>query len=97
MDFYTEENLEALKKLLCELDLTVTDLWCGWSGPVVWKYPEKYTTLGLVPEEYRQKRLEELRRSAKFAYDPGVKNIITHTGYIPDDPSAEAHIGAVSA
>ena len=95
MDFYTDENLCALKKLLTELDFTVTDLWCGWSEPVVWKYPDKYTTLGLVPKEYRAKRLEELRRGGKFAYDLGVKNIITHTGFIPDDPSAEAHVGVV--
>ena len=95
MDFYTDENLRALKKLLAELDFTVTDLWCGWSEPVVWKYPDKYTTLGLVPKEYRAKRLEELRRGGKFAYDLGVKNIITHTGFIPDDPSAEAHVGVV--
>lgn len=97
MDFYTNENLAALKKLLREINFTVTDLWCGWSGPVVWKYPDKYTTLGLVPKEYRAKRLEELKRGGRFAYELGVKNIISHTGYIPDDPTAEAHIGVVEA
>ena len=97
MDFYTDENLAALKKLLREIDFTVTDLWCGWSEPVVWKHPDKYTTLGLVPKEYRAKRLEELKRGGRFAYELGVKNIISHTGYIPDDPSAEAHIGVIEA
>ena len=97
MDFYTEENLKALKKLLAVLDFTVTDLWCGWSEPVVWKHPDKYKTLGLVPIEYRKKRLEELKRGGRFAYDLGVKNIISHTGFIPDDPFAEAHIGVVDA
>jgi sugar phosphate isomerase/epimerase len=97
MDFYTDGNLSALKKLLCELDFTVTDLWCGWSAPVVWKHPDKYTTLGLVPKEYRAKRLEELKRGGRFAHELGVKNIISHTGYIPDDPTAEAHIGVVEA
>lgn len=97
MDFYTDENLKALKALLEELDFTVTDLWCGWSEPVVWKYPEKYTTLGLVPKQYRAKRLEELKRGASFAYELGIKNVISHTGYIPDDPTAEAHIGVVEA
>ena len=67
MDFYTEENLAALKKLLAEVDFTVTDLWCGWSEPVVWTYPERHTTLGLVPKEYRAKRLEELKRGGRFA------------------------------
>ena len=95
MDFYTDENLEALKKLLSELDFTVCDLWCGWSAPVVWGYPDKYTTLGLVPAQYRAQRLDDLRRGALFAHKLGVKNIITHTGFIPDDPSAEEHIGVV--
>jgi sugar phosphate isomerase/epimerase len=97
MDFYTDENLSALKKLLGELNFAVTDLWCGWSEPVVWKYPDKYTTLCLVPKEYRAKRLEELKRGGRFAHELGVKNIISHTGYIPDDPTAEAHIGVVAA
>lgn len=97
MDFYTDENLEALKKLLCELDFTVTDLWCGWSGPVEWKYPQSHATLGLVPKEYRAQRLEDLKKGGRFAFDLGVKNIITHTGYIPDSPFAEAHVGVIEA
>ena len=97
MDFYTDENLEALKKVLDEERFTVTDLWCGWSAPVIWKHPEKYSTLGLVPKQYRAKRLEDLRRGGEFAYKLGVKNIITHTGFIPDDPDAEARKGVVEA
>ena len=97
MDFYTDENLTALKKLLAEVDFKVTDLWCGWSEPVIWSYPERHATLGLVPKEYRAKRLEELKKGGRFAHGLGVKNIISHTGYIPDDPYAEAHIGVVNA
>lgn len=97
MEFYTPENLEALKKLLSELDFTVTDFWCGWSEPVIWDGDEKYGSLGLVPKEYRARRLEDLKKGAKFAYDLGVKSVVSHTGYIPDDPNAEAHIGVVEA
>ena len=97
MDFYTEDNLIKLKALLKELNFTVTDLWCGWSEPVIWKHPEKYSSLGLVPKEYRAKRLEDLKRGGRFAYELGVKNIISHTGFIPDDPSAEARVGVVEA
>ncbi len=97
MNFYTDENAEKLKKLLDEIEFTVTDLWCGWSGPVIWKYPDKYKVLGLVPKEYRAQRLEDLRKGGEFAYKLGIKNIISHTGYIPDDPAAEAHIGVVES
>lgn len=96
-EFYTDENLVKLKNVLTELDFTVTDLWCGWSAPVIWSHPQKYGSLGLVPKQYRAKRLEELKRGGEFAYKLGVKNIITHTGFIPDDPAAEAHIGVVEA
>jgi len=97
MDFYTPENLEALKSLISELDFTVTDFWCGWSGPVIWEGDEKYASLGLVPKKYRAKRLEDLKKGAKFAYDLGVMSIVSHTGYIPDDPEAEGHIGVIKA
>lgn len=97
MEFYTDENVNKLQALLKELDFTVTDVWCGWSAPVIWKHPEKYSSLGLVPKQYREKRLQDLKNGAAFAYKLGVKNIITHTGFIPDDPDAEARIGVVNA
>ena len=97
MDLYTEETAEKLKSLLDELNFTVTDLWCGWSEPIIWKHPYKFTTLGLVPKEHRARRLEELKRGGRFAHKLGVKNIITHTGFIPDNPTAEDHVGVVNA
>ena len=78
MELYTDENLQKLKNVLEKYQFTVTDFWCGWSEPVVWKYPERHITLGLVPKEYRAQRLEDLRRGAEFAYKLGVKNIVTH-------------------
>lgn len=97
MNFYNDQTLKELKEVLEEEQFTITDLWCGWSAPVVWGYPDKYTTLGLVPKEYRAQRLEELRRGGEFAYKLGIKNIVSHTGYIPDNPFDEAHIGVVEA
>lgn len=97
MNFYTEENLAALKNLLQELDFTATDLWCGWSGPINWRYPEMYNTIGLVPEAYREQRTKELLRGARFAHELGVKNVITHLGYVPDNPCDKDHRGVVEA
>ena len=95
MDFYTDENLYKLQKITDELQFTVADLWCGWSAPVIWSHPDKYASLGLVPKQYRAQRLEDLRHGGEFAHKLGIKNIVTHTGFIPDDPFAEAHIGVV--
>lgn len=92
MDFYTKENAAALKRTLQEEHFKADSLWCGWSGPTLWSYPEMYQSLGLVPDWLREKRLEELRRGGQFAYDLDVDTIATHTGYLPDDPRHPTHI-----
>ncbi len=96
MDFYTDENLAELKATLEKENFRATDVWCGWRGPVVWKHPEKYSTLGLVPDYLRAGRVEDLRKGAKFAHGLGVSTIITHTGFIPDDPFHPTHIAIVN-
>lgn len=95
MTFYTDENLEGLKKVLEKENFDVSAMWCGWTGPVKWSYPEMYQTLGLVPEWLRQKRLEDLERGADFAYKLGIDTIITHIGYTPDDPFNPARMAIV--
>lgn len=97
MDFYTDENLKGLKAVLEEEEFEVISMWCGWTGPVIWKYPEKYQTLGLVPDWMRQKRLEDLRRGAKFAYDLGIDTVVTHIGFTPDDPMNPQRMAIVQA
>ncbi len=97
MDFYTAENLQGLQRVLREERFDATGFWCGWSAPVIWKYPEMYHSLGLVADEYRERRMEDLWRGAKFADDLGIKTVITHTGYLPDDPNAPAHIAIVES
>lgn len=96
MDFYTDENLRGLKATLEKESFRATDVWCGWRAPVVWKHPEKYSTLGLVPDYLRAVRMEDLRRGARFAYDLGVSTVVTHTGFIPDDPYHPTHIAIVN-
>lgn len=86
MGFYTDENARDLKALLEEVDFKAISLWCGWSGPVKWSYPERHWTLGLVPDWLRDRRLNELKRGAEFARKLGVDHISTHVGYFPDDP-----------
>lgn len=97
MSFYTDENLEGLKKVLCDEEFEATALWCGWTGPVDWSYPNMYHSLGLVPEYMRQKRLEDLQAGADFAYKLGIDTVITHIGYTPDNPYDEAHLAIVSS
>jgi L-ribulose-5-phosphate 3-epimerase len=95
MKLYTAETADKIKEVCRRLDFTITALWCGWSGPKVWGYPQMYTTLGLVPSYMREKRMNELLLGAEFARMLGLKDIITHVGYLPDNPMDRTHIEVV--
>ena len=97
MKAYTEDNAEKIKAVSAANDFEFTSLWCGWSGPVDWYYPGMYSTLGLVPVWLRNQRMIDLMNGAAFGRLLGIKDIVTHIGYIPDNPSDENYIGITNA
>ena len=84
---WTAENAAVLKALFEKYDVTVSAFWCGWEGPRVWNFTEGPLTLGLLPVEYRQVRVKNLCDGADFAKLLGVQDVVTHMGFIPEDPN----------
>lgn len=82
----TDENAETLKNLIKEYGITVSAFWCGWSGPQAWNFYEGQTTLGLIPKEYREERIKDLKQGADFALKLGITDVATHMGFIPENP-----------
>lgn len=83
----TDENVELIKSLVEKYNVTISAVWVGWSGPAVWDFYDGQITLGLVPAEYRQMRIEELINGADFAKKLGVSDVVTHMGFIPENPN----------
>ena len=92
----TDENAEKVKEKL-KGEIEVSSFWCGWSGPQEWNFIDGPATLGLVPESYRGIRLKELKNGADFAAKVGSPNIVTHVGFIPEQPECELYRGVISA
>ena len=84
---WTDENALMVKELCEKYGVTISAFWCGWSGPVVWDFYDGQLTLGLVPPEYRQMRVEHLCAGADWAKKLGVTDVITHMGFIPENPN----------
>lgn len=86
-ELYTEENANKVKEILGD-KVRVSSLWAGWTGgPKTWDFKSGPHQLGLVPEVYRARRIEELLKGAEFASWLGVENMATHVGFIPENPS----------
>lgn len=87
LELWIDDNLQIIKKLIEENDITISAFWCGWEGPCVWNFYDGQITLGLVPPEYRTMRIKNLCDGADFAHKLGVKNVVTHMGFIPENPN----------
>ena len=51
------------------------------------------STMGFIPEKYRKHRLDLAKKFSDSVRDMGIKNIISHVGFIPNDPNDSLYIG----
>ena len=96
-ELFTEQNVDAIREAVAETGVEITAFWCGWEGPRVWNFIEGPDTLGLVPVAYRYARMKNLMAGSDFAKKLGVKQIITHAGFMPENPSDRVYKEVISA
>lgn len=97
MSLYNAQTARQVRDACADFGFAVTALWCGWSGPTVFRYPDMYATIGLMPTAWRGLRTRELLDGAAFARAIGVQDIVTHLGYLPDNPFDADRMGVVQS
>lgn len=94
--FKDDKYVEQVKQAVAETGFTVTAIWAGWEGPYEWNFTAGPSTIGLVPPTFRLERYKVLMDASDFALKVGVNRIITHVGFIPENPADPDFIGTVS-
>ena len=94
---WTPKRAREIRKLSLTSGVRIAAVWTGYTGPKVWNFIEGPSTLGLVPSKYRRKRVSELKLGAEFAAEVGAPAIITHAGFIPENPSDRLYNPTVEA
>lgn len=84
---WTDELATVVRRQATEAGVRIASFWAGWTGKSVWDFVEGPSTLGLVPRRSRRRRVGELRKAADFAHLLGAPAVITHLGFIPENPS----------
>ena len=85
-DLFTDENAEIINRAKEAYHIEISAFWCGWEGPRDWNFYTGQLTLGLVPPEYRAMRVKNLCDGADFAKKLGITDVVTHMGFIPENP-----------
>lgn len=94
---FSDEEVAAIRAASEETGIRITAVWCGWEGPAKWNFTEGPATLGIVPTAYRFQRIENLKYGCDFACRLGVTDLITHIGFIPENPNTTEYREVVAA
>jgi len=82
---WTDTLAEKVRREAEAGGIHMTSFWAGYSGPGTWNFTEGPLSLGVVPAAYRFQRMQELIKAGQFAKTLGVRAIITHLGFIPEN------------
>jgi L-ribulose-5-phosphate 3-epimerase len=93
----TPANALRVREVSAHHSIEISAFWCGWDGPCEWNLTRGPSTIGLVPSAYRHGRLNALLVGSDFCEAIGVTDLITHVGFIPNDPGDKEYIGLVGA
>ena len=87
-----EDHANRILKYSEKYNVRITAQWCCWPGIAIWNFYEGPLTLGLVPISSRWERTNSMKLGSDFAKKIGVTDIITHVGFLPENPmSTEYH------
>lgn len=88
---------EEVRRESERLGVRIAAVWAGYPGPRIWNLTDGPRTIGLVPPRYRARRVAALKRAARFARELGAPAIVTHCGFIPEDPNSRLYSATVRA
>lgn len=83
----TEELADRVRDEMADSGINVTGFWAGWEGPAHWNFTQGPATLGIVSKEFREMRVESLKQAGDFAARASIGAVITHLGFIPENPA----------
>ena len=88
-------SAEKFNAQLHEMGVHCTAVFGGFEGESYADIPTVVRTVGLVPEQTRASRLEEMFQIADFAKYLGCDTVALHLGFIPHDPQADGYADIV--
>ena len=91
----TEQVAKDFLKRCDEAGITVTVVFGGFDGESYADIPTTARTIGLVPEETRMARLQEMKEISDFAKLLGCSTVALHIGFVPGDTSGDSYKGLV--
>lgn len=98
-EILTRERLENIKRWREHYNIEISAAWLCWCcvpGGSIWNMYEGQHTIGLVPLHTRDQRMRSMMLGSDFVKELGVTDVITHAGFIPENPMTTEYRGFVT-
>ena len=96
-DLLTDAMADRLAAASAANDVEITTMWVGSPDPHIWDFVQGPVSIGLVPPQYREARIEMYKAGADFTARVGVKSMTTHAGFIPENMTDPEYPGFIDA
>jgi L-ribulose-5-phosphate 3-epimerase len=97
IEVFTPEMFAKVREAIDQYGIEVTALNSSAPQPLVYDFYHGPETIGIVPRQYRQARIEQLKKASDFARQLDIKAIHTHCGFIPENPNDPLYQEAIEA
>ncbi|MEZ6059645.1 MAG: sugar phosphate isomerase/epimerase family protein [Planctomycetaceae bacterium] len=87
----TQASADAFLQKCADAGVTVTCVFGGFEGESYADIPTTARTVGLVPEETRAARVQEMKEISDFAKLLGCSAVGLHIGFVPEDTSSTGY------
>ncbi len=89
----TPESAEQFLARCREADMSVTAVFGGFEGESYADIPTTVRTVGLVPEQTRSARLQEMKEISDFTKLLGCDTVALHIGFVPQERNGDSYKG----
>lgn len=96
-DSRTQETADTFLANCVDAGITITCVFGGFEGESYADIATCVRTVGLVPEETRSARVQEMKEISDFARMLGCSAVGLHIGFIPEDSSSDRYRQLVDA
>lgn len=89
----TQAAAEDFLARCSDAGITITAVFGGFEGESYADIPTTVRTVGLVPEETRAERVQEMKEISDFAKLLGCDTVALHIGFVPEDRNSASYKG----
>jgi L-ribulose-5-phosphate 3-epimerase len=94
---FSSDMVTRVRGALERYKIEATSFVSGGPGPEIYDFYKGPLTIGLVPREYREARIAQIKKTSDFAKQCSVPAVQTHCGFIPENPNDPVYKEAVEA